>query len=132
MRSMASDYVREFMMASKVSIRYAPTAPLDDPIEQKLREDLLKEEAQEYQDASEANDIVEMADALADIVYVAYGNAASHGIDLDAVIREVHRSNMSKFGPNREVYYYPGSTKVAKGPDYFKPDIAGVLGIEEK
>ena len=73
-------------------------------------------------------DVIESADALADLVYVIYGMALETGIDLAAVLAEVQRSNMSKLGADgRPVYREDG--KVLKGPGYFPPDVAGVLGI---
>ncbi len=74
----------------------------------------------------ETRDTVEAADALADLIYVIYGMALETGIDLAAVLSEVQRSNMSKLGADgRPVYRHDG--KVLKGPDYFPPDVAGVL-----
>lgn len=89
----------------------------------------MLEECAEYQAAAEAADVVEIADALADIVYVAYGTALAHGIDLDAVLDEVHSSNMSKIGADGVVLLRPDG-KVMKGPGYFRPDIARVLGFK--
>ena len=92
----------------------------------KLRVDLLFEETGEFADASAKSDIVGIADALADIVYVAYGAAVTYGIDLDAALREVHRSNMSKLDEQgRPVYRADG--KVLKSARYTPPDIPGVL-----
>lgn len=92
----------------------------------KLRVDLLVEETGEFADASAKNDIVGIADALADIVYVAYGAAVTYGIDLDAALREVHRSNMSKLDEHgRPVYREDG--KVLKSARYRPPDISGIL-----
>jgi hypothetical protein len=91
---------------------------------QELRMKLLDEETGELSEAVIAGDIVEIADALADIVYVAVGIAISSGIPFDAVFREVHRSNMTKFigGPVTNT-----DGKIVKGPHYEPPDIAGVL-----
>lgn len=76
-------------------------------------------------------DVVETADALADLVYVVYGMALETGIDLAAVLTEIQRSNMSKLGGDgRPVYREDG--KVLKGPGYFPPDVAGVLGLENR
>lgn len=75
------------------------------------------------------NDIVGIADAVADTVYLWYQFAARHGIDLDKVLREVHRSNMSKLGEDGKPVYYPGTTKVAKGPNYSPADVAGALDL---
>jgi predicted HAD superfamily Cof-like phosphohydrolase len=92
----------------------------------KLRVDLLVEEVGEFADATTARDIVAIADALADIVYVAYGAAVTYGIDLDAALREVHRSNMSKLDEHgKPVYREDG--KVLKSTRYTPPDISRVL-----
>jgi predicted HAD superfamily Cof-like phosphohydrolase len=92
----------------------------------KLRVDLLVEETGEFAEASVKGDIVGIADALADIVYVAYGAAVTYGIDLDAALREVHRSNMSKLDDQgRPVYREDG--KVLKSARYTPPDISGIL-----
>lgn len=76
---------------------------------------------------------VEVADALGDIAYVTYGAAVSYGIPLDDVIEEIHGSNMSKLGPDGEPIYSDGSNgippgKVLKGPDYFRPNLAPIVG----
>jgi predicted HAD superfamily Cof-like phosphohydrolase len=118
-----SRYVEEFHRAFGIAVRTAPEADIP---ESDLRTRLLAEEVQEYYDAVEAGDVVEVADALADIVYVAFGTALNHGIDLDAVLAEVHRSNMSKLGlDGRPILREDG--KVIKGPDYFRPDVATAL-----
>lgn len=75
-------------------------------------------------------DLVETADALADLVYVVYGMALETGIDLAAVLAEVQRSNMSKLGPDGKPIYREDG-KVLKGPGYFPPNVAGVLGLED-
>jgi predicted HAD superfamily Cof-like phosphohydrolase len=85
------------------------------------RRALLAEEYREYLDAEESADLVKIADALADIVYVAYGTALCYGIDLDAVLAEVHASNMSK-----DPVPTAGG-KAVKGPRYRPPDIKRVL-----
>jgi predicted HAD superfamily Cof-like phosphohydrolase len=91
-----------------------------------LRVDLLMEEVGEFADATTARDIVGIADALGDILYVAYGAAVTYGIDVDAVLREVHRSNMSKLDENgKPVYREDG--KVLKSARYTAPDISRVL-----
>ena len=87
-----------------------------------LRMRLIDEEVNELHDANASGDLVGIADALADIVYVAYGTAYAHGIDLDAVLAEVHRSNMTK-----DFRGLAGDRKAKKGPGYVPPDIAGVL-----
>lgn len=91
-----------------------------------LRVDLLREEVDELATATSEANIVGIADALADIVYVAYGSAVTYGIDLDAVLAEVHRSNMSKLDSlGRPVFRADG--KVAKSTLYTPPDVRGVL-----
>lgn len=126
--SEAMAMVGEFHTAFGLPCQYQPTAPL--PVKlANLRVDLLTEEVNEFIAASKTQDIVGLADALADIVYVAYGAAITYGIDLDAVLREVHRSNMSKLdGEGRAVYRSDG--KVMKSQRYAPPDVAGVLGVQ--
>jgi len=74
-------------------------------------------------------DLVEIADALGDLIYVVYGAAICHGIDLDAVVAEIHRSNMSKLGEDGQPIRREDG-KTLKGPDFFPPDSAGVLGLD--
>ena len=92
----------------------------------KLRIDLIKEELQELQEAMKNNDLLEVADALTDILYVTYGAGHAFGIDLDKCFDEVQNSNMSKLGENGEPIYNE-SGKVMKGPNYFKPDLSKFL-----
>ena len=89
----------------------------------KLRIDLIKEELDELQEAMKNNDLLEVADALTDILYVTYGAGHAFGIDLDKCFGEVQNSNMSKLGENGEPIYND-SGKVMKGPNYFKPDLS--------
>ena len=89
----------------------------------KLRIDLIKEELEELQEAIKNNDLLEVADALTDILYVTYGAGHAFGIDLDKCFDEVQNSNMSKLGENGEPIYNE-SGKVMKGPNYFKPDLS--------
>ena len=88
----------------------------------KLRIDLIKEELDELKEAIDNNDLLEVADALTDILYVTYGAGHAFGIDLDKCFDEVQNSNMSKLGENGEPIYNE-SGKVMKGPNYFKPDL---------
>lgn len=90
-----------------------------------LRIDLLAEEWDEYERAEANDDISEIADALADIIYIALGTAIAYGIPMKEVFAEVHRSNMSKLEDGKPIYYESG--KVAKGPSYTPPDIASIL-----
>ena len=89
----------------------------------KLRIDLIKEELDELQHAMKNNDLLEVADALTDILYVTYGAGHAFGIDLDKCFDEVQNSNMSKLGENGEPIYNEYG-KVMKGPNYFKPDLS--------
>jgi predicted HAD superfamily Cof-like phosphohydrolase len=86
---------------------------------------LLAEEMYEYTVAENENDIIEIADALADIIYIACGTAASYGIPLDKVFEEVHRSNMAKLVDGKPIYREDG--KVLKPEGWTPPDIDGVL-----
>ena len=87
-----------------------------------LRYDLIKEELEELKDAMKNNDLLEVADALTDILYVTYGAGHAFGIDLDKCFEEVQNSNMSKLGKDGKPIYNENG-KVMKGPDYFKPDL---------
>ena len=89
----------------------------------KLRIDLIKEELDELQEAMKNNDLLEVADALTDILYVTYGAGHAFGIDLDKCFEEVQNSNMSKLDENGKPIYND-SGKVMKGPNYFKPDLS--------
>ena len=88
----------------------------------KLRIDLIKEELDELKEAMDNNDLLEVADALTDILYVTYGAGHAFGIDLDKCFDEVQNSNMSKLNKNGEPIYNE-SGKVMKGQNYFKPDL---------
>ena len=92
----------------------------------KLRIDLIKEELNELQDAMKNNDLLEVADALTDILYVTYGAGHAFGIDLDKCFNEVQNSNMSKLDENGKPIYNDAG-KVMKGPHYFKPDLSKLL-----
>jgi|TARA_B110000967_G_scaffold190976_1_gene216184 predicted HAD superfamily Cof-like phosphohydrolase len=87
-----------------------------------LRYDLIKEELEELKDAMKNNDLLEVADALTDILYVTYGAGHAFGIDLDKCFEEVQSSNMSKLGKDGKPIYSENG-KVMKGPNYFKPDL---------
>ena len=89
----------------------------------KLRLDLIKEELSELTDAMNNKDLLEVADALTDILYVTYGAGHAFGIDLDKCFDEVQNSNMSKLDENgKPIYNEKG--KVMTGPNYFKPDLS--------
>lgn len=93
-----------------------------------LRLALIDEEYEEVTDAIEADDLVNFAKELADLIYVVNGFAVEAGIDLDAVVAEVHRSNMSKLDADGKPIYREDG-KVLKGPHYFEADVASVLGL---
>jgi predicted HAD superfamily Cof-like phosphohydrolase len=117
--------VAQFHASFGLPRRNSPT--MDVPADLvELRVGLLAEEVDEFAAASAARDLVEVADALADLVYVAYGSAVTYGIDLDAVLAEVHRSNMSKLDADGRPVLRPDG-KVLKSDRYTPPDVAGVL-----
>ena len=89
----------------------------------KLRIDLIKEELEELTEAMNNKDLLEVADALTDILYVTYGAGHAFGIDLDQCFEEVQNSNMSKLDQNGQPIYND-SGKVMKGPNYFKPNLS--------
>ena len=91
-----------------------------------LRVSLIKEELDELIEAMNKKDLVEVADALTDILYVTYGAGHALGIDLDKCFDEVQNSNMSKLGADGKPIYNE-SGKVMKGPDYYKPDLSKFL-----
>ena len=89
----------------------------------RLRLSLIQEELDELNKAIQEKDIVEVADALTDILYVTYGAGHAFGINLDNCFEEVQKSNMSKLGKDGKPIFNE-SGKVMKGPDYFKPDLS--------
>ncbi len=92
----------------------------------KLRIDLIKEELEELTEAMQDENLLELADALTDILYVTYGAGHAFGIDLDKCFEEVQNSNMSKLGEDGKPIYNEAG-KVMKGPNYFKPDLSKYL-----
>jgi predicted HAD superfamily Cof-like phosphohydrolase len=117
--------VAEFHQAFRLPMRDAPTVDIDAYLA-KLRVALLEEEVDEFVNASSSCDLTGIADALADIVYVVYGTALTYGIDLDAVLMEVHRSNMSKLDSDGTPLVREDG-KVLKSERYFPPDITAAL-----
>lgn len=101
----------------------------DDVVLRDLRIELIREETAELEKAMAERDIVGVADALTDILYVVYGAGAAFGIDLDAAFDEVHRSNMTKLGNDGKPIFREDG-KVLKGPNYTPPNLKTVLGIE--
>ena len=94
-----------------------------------LRISLISEELEEFKEAIRNKDLKEVADALTDILYVTYGAGHSFGVDLDSCFNEVQNSNMSKLGDDGKPIYNE-SGKVMKGPNYFKPNIKKIIGLE--
>ncbi|MER6473337.1 MazG nucleotide pyrophosphohydrolase domain-containing protein [Streptomyces collinus] len=117
-------FVREFHTAFGLDVRTAPTEVT--PALAAHRGELLAEEAAEVAEVSVDGPLDRLAHELADVVYVAYGTALVHGIDLDEVIAEIHRANMSKLGPGGEVARRADG-KVLKGEHYRAPDVSAVL-----
>jgi len=120
----ASRMVREFHETYGVPILDRPAFPSHDRCT--LRENILEEEWIELCEAQSKRDIVEVADALADMLYIIHGTALEYGIPLDDVVAEVHRSNMSKLGTDGKPIIREDG-KVLKGPNYFRPNISGVI-----
>jgi len=114
----------QFMRAFGQEVLTEPTLP--DPNLAKLRLELIREEVEELNVGIEGMDIVEIADALTDILYVVYGAGHAFGIDLDTCYHEVHRSNMSKLGEDGKPIYREDG-KILKGPDYFHPNLKDIL-----
>jgi len=117
--------VREFMLIFGQEVKEAPEFPDSKTVD--LRVELIREEVDELlQGVYESRDVVEVADALTDILYVVYGMGHSFGIDLDACFEEVHLSNMSKLDEDG-LPIYREDGKVQKGQNFFEPDLHNVL-----
>jgi predicted HAD superfamily Cof-like phosphohydrolase len=112
--------VKEFMETFGQEVKTSPAFPDEDTC--KLRVELIAEELKELVEAINDKDIVEVADALTDILYVTYGAGHAFGVDLDACFDEVQRSNMSKLGEDGKPIYREDG-KILKGPNYFAPDL---------
>lgn len=119
--------VKVFHQAFKLKYRDTPKANLG--LEKNmLRYKLMREENEEYLEAANEDDLVEVADALGDMLYILCGTIIEHGLQhkIEEVFDEIQRSNMSKLGADGEPIYRDDG-KVLKGPNYFKPDIEGIL-----
>ena len=116
--------VKLFMVTYGQEVR--TKAGFSDEKTNKLRIELIKEELEELTEAIKQNDLLEVADALTDILYVTYGAGHAFGIDLDKCFDEVQNSNMSKLGEDGKPIYNEAG-KVMKGPNYFKPDLSKYL-----
>ena len=116
--------VKQFMQTFGQEVK--TKASFSDEKTNQLRLDLISEELEELKNAIASKDLLEVADALTDILYVTYGAGHAFGINLDKCFDEVQNSNMSKLGSDgKPIYNETG--KVMKGPDYFKPDLSKFL-----
>ena len=116
--------VAEFMASFKQDVEIEPqwTSVSE------LRYNLIDEELKELRQALDERNLVEVADALTDLLYVVYGAGHSFGINLDKCFEEVHNSNMSKLGEDgRPIYREDG--KVLKGPNYWSPNLKKILNV---
>ncbi len=119
--------VKAFHTAFKIGYKDIPTASLGID-KNMLRYKLMREENEEYLEAANNDDLVEVADALGDMLYILCGTIIEHGLQhkIEEVFEEIQRSNMSKLGEDGEPIYREDG-KVLKGPNYFKPDIKKIL-----
>jgi len=121
------DAVHKFHKAFKLNTQDQPTINIS--LERKLlRYELMREENEEYLEAAKNDDLIEVADALGDMLYILCGTIIEHGMQdvIEDVFNEIQRSNMSKLGADGEPIYREDG-KVLKGPDYFKPDFGAIL-----
>jgi len=119
--------VEKFHETYQLLSNHSPTVAIPEVIKT-LRYELMKEENEEYKEAVDNNDMIEVADALGDMLYILCGTIITHGMQhkISEVFEEIQRSNMSKLGlDGKPIYREDG--KVMKGPNYFKPDIAKIL-----
>ena len=119
--------VTAFHKAFGLCVNDTPTTEIDE-LTMNLRFSLMDEENKEYLDAVKNKDMIEVADALGDMLYILCGTIITHGMQnvIDKVFDEIQRSNMSKLGGDGKPIYRKDG-KVLKGPNYFKPDIAKIL-----
>ncbi len=119
--------VYKFHEAFGLGINNSPVADIGEA-RNLLRYNLMKEENEEYLDAVKNNDLIEVADALGDMLYILCGTIIEHGMQhkIDEVFDEIQRSNMSKLGDDGKPIHREDG-KVLKGPNYFKPNIASIL-----
>ncbi|HEX9981034.1 MAG TPA: nucleoside triphosphate pyrophosphohydrolase family protein [Flavobacterium sp.] len=123
------DAVKEFHSAFGLGYSEKPKTDINEA-KKMLRYNLMKEENEEYLEAAQNNDIVEIADALGDMLYILCGTIIEHGLQhkIEEVFNEIQRSNMSKLGADGKPIYREDG-KVMKGPDYFKPDFSSILEL---
>ena len=120
------ELVEDFMEAMGQDVNVVPSWP--DEETQRLRVDLIEEELDELHYAMDNKDMVEIADALGDLLYVVYGAGHAFGIDLDECFKEIHASNMSKLGPDGKPIKREDG-KVLKPDTFFPPDLKSILGL---
>ena len=122
-----TDAVAEFHRVFGLKMKETPTADIGIK-NNLLRYKLMREENEEYLEAANNNDLVEVADALGDMLYILCGTIIEHGMQhkIDEVFDEIQRSNMSKLGADGKPIYREDG-KVLKGPNYFGPDIKSIL-----
>ena len=118
------DDVKNFMETYGQEVKIKPSFPSKKIVQ--LRYDLIKEELDELSVAINDKDVIEVADALTDLLYVVYGAGHAFGIDLDKCFAEVQRSNMSKLDKDGKPIYNENG-KVMKGPNYLKPNLKQFL-----
>lgn len=118
--------VREMHTAFRHPVRDVPqTIPFE---EWDLRAELIFEELKEYEEAAQEGDVVGIADALGDLLYVVFGTAVAHGIDLEPVFNEIHSSNLSKLDENGEPVPHPTIPgKIGKSPLFKEPQLEEIL-----
>jgi predicted HAD superfamily Cof-like phosphohydrolase len=124
------DAVKQFHSAFKLGFHETPVANLGE-MKHMLRYNLMKEENEEYLEAVKNNDLVEIADALGDMMYILCGTIIAHGLQdkMEAVFEAIQLSNMSKLNSDGTPIYREDG-KVMKGPHYFKPDFSNILKQE--
>ena len=118
------EHVRKFHNAFGIKNNYTPNAVLDSDVFD-LRHRLMHEENEEYIEACKNGDLVEIADALGDMMYILCGTILSHGLQdkMEDIFEEIQRSNMSKLGDDGKPIYREDG-KILKGPNYFKPNLS--------
>ena len=121
--------VQKFHTTYNIGYKEIPQANLG-AVKNKLRFNLMKEENEEYLEAATNNDLVEVADALGDMLYILCGTIIEHGMQhkIEEIFNEIQRSNMSKLGEDGKPIYRKDG-KVMKGPNYFKPNIKSILEL---
>ena len=119
--------VKEFHTAFEIGYSESPKSDLGES-KNVLRFNLMKEENEEYLEAAQNNDLIEIADALGDMLYILCGTIIEHGLQhkIEAVFDEIQRSNMSKLDADGKPIYREDG-KVMKGPNYFKPDFSKII-----